>query len=464
MTAETVEQAGDATFVAVEGGSRSEVGRDLTTPVPKALGLVDQLGLWGNLGVSLLGFTGAVYVLQPTGGPPNMSMAAGLVAIVVGTLLGTLPIALAAVPGTRTSAPAMVLLRGVFGGRVSYVPTVLNVAQCLGWATFELWTIASAARVVAPQLPHWSYIVLGGVISGVLAIWPLGFIRTLRRYVTILVSLVLVFLLIEMLRQPLPPMASGTWSGFWVATDTVVGAAVSFAPLAADYSRHSKTARSAFGGALIGYGVTQVLCYAIGFMALVSVTHGNADPARMYGAFKALPVLGLAGMAILVARELDQSFANVYSTAASIQNLGPRLDRRVLAAGITAVATVGALALSTSAYENFLELIGSVFVPLSAVLIVDWFVVARGSWDLSERSRPRWAMLVPWLAGFVMYQMINPGSISWWVSAWSDFDSFLGFPVENWMSASITSFVAAAVLAVGAGHLTLHRRAATPSR
>jgi hypothetical protein len=40
----------------------------LTKPAPRTLGLLDQLGfLAGNLGVSLLGFTGALSSLTPLG-------------------------------------------------------------------------------------------------------------------------------------------------------------------------------------------------------------------------------------------------------------------------------------------------------------------------------------------------------------------------------------------------------------
>ena len=60
------------TFVTVPGDRRSEVARTLAEPVPQALSLLDQFGLWGNLGVSLLGFTGAIFVLQP-GGPDRKS-------------------------------------------------------------------------------------------------------------------------------------------------------------------------------------------------------------------------------------------------------------------------------------------------------------------------------------------------------------------------------------------------------
>jgi NCS1 family nucleobase:cation symporter-1 len=74
-------------------------------------------------------------------------------------------------------------------------------------------------------------------------------------------------------------------------------------------------------------------------------------------------------------------------------------------------------------------------------------VLAKGSWDLSTRSRARYAMLVPWAAGFITYQLINPGYISaWWVAVWTGpprFGRTIGFRPESWMSASICSFVVA---------------------
>ncbi len=432
-------------FVTIPGDRHSEVGRNLAEPVPKALSLVDQLGLWGNLGVSLLGFTGAIFVLQPNGtGTPELSMLAGLSAVVLGTLLGTVPLALAGVAGTRTGAPAMVLLRGLFGARLSYLPTVLNILQCVGWGIFELVTIATAAHRVAPALPKWGYVTIAGVVTAVLAVRPLGFIRTLRRYVTSAV-VVLAYLFLELARHPLPALTHGTWSGFWAATDRVVAAAISFVPLAADYTRHSRTDRATFGSTLVGYSITQILCYVIGLLALVTVAR---NPNDIYGAFIAVPA-GTIGFGTLAARELDQSFANVYSTSVSTQNLRTLWDRRVLAVTIASVATAGALFLNIADYENFLDLIGSVFVPMSAVLVIDFFILSKGRWDLSAAARSRWSMLLPRAAGFVMYQFINPGYISWWVSAWGTIARSVGFTPASWMSASILSFcVAGAVTLV----------------
>jgi NCS1 family nucleobase:cation symporter-1 len=442
-------------FVTVPGDRRSEVGRTLAEPVPQSLGLLDQFGLWGNLGVSLLGFTGAIFVLQPGGaGTPELSLAAALTAIVAGTLLGTLVLALAGIPGAQTGAPSMVLLRGLFGARVSYLPTVVNVLQLFGWGIFELVTIATAAHTVAPALPRWGYVLIAGGATAALTIHPLGAIRVLRRYATGAVLVVMCYLFVQLLRHPLPSFTHGTWSGYWAATDTVVAVAISFAPLAADYTRHSRSAQAAFGGAMAGYSLTQVLCYVIGLLALVTVARGNADD--IFGAFIALP-LGSLGFAILAARELDQSFADVYSTAVSLQNLRPLWDRRVLAGVITALTTAGALWLNIADYENFLTLLGSVFVPLSAVLIADYFsgylAVPRRRWDLSPAARSRWVMLLPWAAGFVVYQLINPGYVSWWASFWVTLGRDVGFSTAGWMSASILSFAAAGMLTLLAGGL-----------
>ena len=450
-TADSTSTSKDTPFVTVRGDRRAEVGRTLAEPVPQALSLLDQFGLWGNLGVSLLGFTGAIFVLQPGGaGTPELSLAAALTAIVAGTAGGTLVLALTGMPGAETGAPAMVLLRGLFGARLSYLPTAANILQCFGWGIFELVTIATAAHTVAPALPKWGYVLIAGAATALLTIRPLGAIRVLRRYAAGAVIIVLCYLFIQLIRHPLPGFTHGTWAGYWAATDTVVAVAISFAPLAADYTRHSRSPRTAFAGALGGYSVTQVFCYVIGLLALVTVAHGN--PNDIYGAFIALPV-GSLGFAILAARELDQSFADVYSTAVSMQNLRPLWDRRILAGIITALTTAGALWLNIADYENFLTLIGSVFVPMAAVLIADYFIVSRRRWDLSATARSRWLMLLPWAAGFVTYQLINPGYVSWWASAWTSFGHDIGFTPASWMSASILSFCVAAALTLLTGSL-----------
>jgi nucleobase:cation symporter-1, NCS1 family len=431
----------------------AEVPHTLLEESPRALRLVDQLGLWGNLGVSLLGFTGAIFLLVPIA-EPGMSLGAALVALLIGTVLGTLGVAVAAIPGARTGAPSMVLLRGLFGTRPSYLPTVLNVFQLLGWTTFELVTIGTAMHQVAPEIPRWTYVLGAGILTTLLALRPLGWIRVLRKYVTVAVLVALAYLFVQLLRHPLPSFGDGSWNGFWIAVDTVIGVSVSWVPLASDYSRHARSAKEAFTGALVGYSVTQIACYALGLVALVTVAH--RDPNQIFGSFMAVP-LGTLAFAVIAVRELDQSFADTYSTAVSVQNFRPRWDRRALALVVGAVATVFALVLNISDYEHFLILIGSVFVPLLGVLVVDYFLISRMRWALGEDVPPRWSTLIPWALGFCAYQLVNPGYVSWWSNIWVHVDSWLHFTPATWMSASLISFAVSALATLLVG-LALRRK------
>ena len=443
-----------------------EPGRTLEDEQPRTLSIFDQFALWANLGVSLLGPAYAYYVLVPGTPGGKLSLVAAFTAVVLGSVIGTIPVGLASVAGARTGAPAMVLLRGLFGRRLSYLPTVLNLLQCLGWGVFEIVVIAEAATQLLPWKVHWAYVLVAGVLTTLLALRPLGWVRTLRKYALVAVGASTLYFLVEFARHPLPSLTHGSWSGFWVAVDGVLAVSISFVPLAADYTRHSRSQTGAFAGSMIGYSLTQIVYYVLGLLAFTTVVHGyTGDNAPVFKAFLAVP-LGFLPFAILVVRELDESFANVYSTAISVQNLRPLADRRVLAVVIGALATLGALGLGVGDYQNFLTLLGSVFVPLSAVFVVDYFLLRGGeAWDVSALAPSRWAMVVPWLLGFVLYQMINPGYINWWSSGWQSFDSWIGFTVQDWMSASLLSFALAAIVTLPVGLLDLRRRTgAHPSR
>lgn len=430
-------------------GQTAEAPLTLDEAPPRVLGWLDQIGLWGNLGMSILGPAAAIFVLQPFGFEPLSFVGAG-VAILVGTVLGTLLVAAAAVPGAETGAPSMVLLRGLFGRRLSYLPTLVNIVQLIGWAVFEIVVITEAAQQLLPWHDiRWPYVLLAGALTTLMAVKPLGVIRILRRYAIVLVALATVYLYVQLLRHPMPSLTEGSWSGFFPATDSVIGAAVSFAPLASDYSRHSRSRAAAFGGTFTGYAVASFASYTLGLIALATVVQASSVQLQtdMFAAFIAVPV-GWLAFAILVARELDQSFADSYSTVMSVQNVLPRVDRRVLGIAVGTVATVFALVLTIDDYYNFLLLLGSVFVPLTAVLLVDYFAVRRRGWNTAEDAPSRWVMVVPWVLGFVTYQIVNPGWVGWWAERWVTVQGWINFTWHSWMSASVLSFLVAAVVAL----------------
>src|SRR5215468_6377308 len=148
----------------------------LAQPAAKRLGFLDSLGLWGNLGISLLLPVAAVYATLP-GSPLGKT----LLAIVVGAIIGSLLLGLGAAAGAREGVPAMVLMRGLLGRRASYLPTILNIVQCVGWATFEIVIIATAAAAVL-HVPKWPLVLAAGVVATLMALRPLGTVRVLARY------------------------------------------------------------------------------------------------------------------------------------------------------------------------------------------------------------------------------------------------------------------------------------------
>ncbi len=422
----------------------SEVPRTLDEEAPRTLSMRDQLGLWANLGISLMGFTGAIVVLQPHGpGTAQLGIPQALLAIVVGTVVGTAAVALAGLPGARTGRPAMVLLRGVFGSRLSYVPTVMNIVQLIGWGTFEVVTIATAVTTLV-DMPQWPVVILVGAASVLLSIYPLRWVKVLRRYVTAAVVIAMVYLGARLLVDGLPHHAGGGWDGFAVSVDACIAVSVSWVPVVADYSRHSTSAKAGMVGTFVGYGVTQICCYALGIAFLMQVS-GDTD--KVFAAFLAVP-LGALCFAVLSVREVDQSFVDIYSTTMSIQNIRPRWDRRVVSVVIGAVVTLLALVVNIYGFAGFLTLIGSVFIPLLAVMLIDYVWDGHREWDLSEGSTSRPLMLLPWIAGFATYQMTSPGDVAHWSSWWRDLDHAVGFAPTEWMSASVCSFVVAGAVTV----------------
>jgi purine-cytosine permease-like protein len=330
---------------------------------------------------------------------------------------------------------------------------VLNIAQLIGWGTFELITIAGAAAEVFSEgpawlhAPRWLFVIAAGLLTTLLTIWPLGSVRLLRRFVTVAVVISLGYFYVQFLRQGLPDLGQGSWNKFWVGADAALAVSISWVPVAADYTRHSRSTKAAFGAASVAYSVTQIVAYVLGLFALALATTDNLYTPFLHVA------LGAVFLGVFVLREVDQSFANVYSTAVSIQNLFPRWDRRILTIVLGGAITGAALLLKDmNSYFGFLGLIGSVFVPMLGVLVADFFLLGRGrDWNLSRSAPSRWGMIAAWVIGFAVYQLIRPSDIGWWNTGWIKIAGWLHFTPADWMSASLLSFAIAVLAAFAIG-------------
>jgi putative hydroxymethylpyrimidine transporter CytX len=364
----------------------------------------------------------------------------------------------------------MALLRPVLGERGSAVPSILNVVQLVGWTAVEFWVMGEVANVVSARLFGFDsrvfWLALVAIVCTGLAMGgPVLVVRRwLERFGIYVLLGAAVWITVEVLRAG---ELGSVWRGpgrgglpFWLAVDLVIVMPVSWLPLAADYNRFARPHARAALGTYAGYAIGNAWFYALGAL-LVLVAGASADALGIGSSIVAVAGGGLVLVALLVG-ESDNAFADIYSAAVSTQNVAHDLSQRVLVGVVGAVGLVLALAFTAERYEQFLFLIGSVFVPLAAVFLADYFVRSHGRYGeqtVFGAEDVRWLSFVPWVVGFVVYQWCVPTGPQGWVEAVGRvFDALaLPFPLfDGRMGASIPSFAVAFALA-----LLLPRRAAT---
>jgi len=435
-------------------------------PVPerlRVLGAFDGFLLWANLSVSLLVIVAGAFLVLPTdefGLALSLPEAVG--AIVAAAVVGNLLLGLGGLIGADARVPTMVLMRAPLGRRGSYLPTGLNVVQCLGWSVFELIIIATGASALSQQVLGFGGVafwkVLFGVVATVLAfLGPVGFVRKyVRKFAVWVVIVSLLYLAWWSLhgRHPIALWHRGGTHAFWAGFDLVLASIISWTPLVADYTRFSRSRSAGFWGAGLGYFVPTIPLFGLG--AVIAMSRSISEAPALLTAIAAGGAASILALLALTVDESDEAFANVYSGAVSLQNLLPRLPQRLLVSGFALVATVGALVVDLRNYQSFLYLLGSFFVPLFAVLLADWLLAGRhyGRDDVFLVPEIRPEMIGAWLAGFALYQWLSPVGPGWW----TDVVAHLHPHALPWGGASLPSFAAAFALAVLAR--TVARRAA----
>ena len=433
-------------------------------PVPassRTLGFLDNAALWGSLGFSLL--------LMVTGAflTPALGLGQAFLAIVIGAIIGNLMLATAAVIGADSGLPMVALLRAPLGIRGSYAASLLALGRNVAWGTFALMVMGEAAVGLSRRVggfegrPLW--IIFFGVLGTAMALGgPQVMVRQWFKkfalWFMLLAGLMITYSAFassgipDLMRRP----GAGGWPSFWQGVDMVVALPIAWLPLVADYSRFSRGARSAFLGTFGGFFLATVWFTTIGVIWVPTVSSSD-----VVGFILAVPIGALAFLILLVT-ETDETFASVYSGSVSVQNLVPWLNQRRVALGIGGLCTALALGVAFIHYENLLLLLGSVFLPLFGILAADHFLVRRRTAPgdaLYRNGGQFWyrggvnvTALVVWLLGFLLYNWISPGSLSWWVDGMEGFFHGLlqlPFPLDekvSWLNASLPAFFLSFVL------------------
>lgn len=440
-------------------------------PSARRLRELDFAVLWGDLSIGILvAFTGGLLV-------PALGFPTALLAIVVGSALGCTLLGLVGVAGAREGVPGMVLFRPLLGIRGSYLPTLLNVVQLVGWTAFELWAMAViAARVGGDLLGVRSYALWLVIVTLLCTAFALGgpvlvVRRWMERFGAWVVAGVGLWITIALFAGG---DLGGFWSrpgaggfGFWQGVDLVIVMPVSWLPLVADYSRFARAGVSSFAGTFAGYFVGNVWFYALGALLVLAGGFSEATPAGLAAAIASVAG-GAAVLVALLVGETDQAFADIYSTAVSAQNFSRRVPQRPTIVVVALVSFGIALALGNDpagglgSYEYFLFLLGSVFVPLYGVFVASYFVRRRRGFAEAElfggpggaywgTGGFRLSAIAPWLVGFLVYHWSGATAPSWWMEGFASAVGAVGLPYplfEGSLGASIPAFVAAFLVAL----------------
>ena len=319
----------------------------------------------------------------------------GLLAILVGHVIGCLMLFCAGVIGGSVRKSAMETAKMSFGSKGGLLFSVLNIVQLVGWTAIMIYDGALAADgVIAAGKWIWCLLIGGLIIVWiVIGIENLGKINTVAMAALLILTVILSFTIFG---KDTMASAGGDMMSFGAAVELSVAMPLSWLPLISDYTREAKEPVKATAVSAIVYGIVSCWMYVIGMGAAIFT--GESDIAQIM--VKA--GLGIAGLLIIVFSTVTTTFLDAYSAGISSESLSEKLSGKWMAVAVTVIGIVGACLFPMDDITDFLYFIDSVFAPMIAIQIADFFLLKQ---DHQEQSADV-LNLVVWFVGFVLYRQL----------------------------------------------------------
>lgn len=346
--------------------------------------------IWFGAGVSIAEILTGTY-FAPLG------FGRAMAAILLGHLIGGLMMFAAGMIGGRERKSAMETVKMSFGQKGSLLFAALNVLQLVGWTSIMIYDGAIAANGIF-QAGVWVWAL---VIGALIVLWILVGLKNLGKINT--VAMAALFVLSLVLFRMIFFGGSGAGGAvdnslsFGAAVELAVSMPLSWLPLISDYTREAQKPTAATLASVITYSAVSIFMYMIGMGAAIYT--GESDIAQIM--VKA--GLGIAGLVIIVFSTVTTTFLDAYSAGVSCVSISGKIPEKWAALAVTLIGMAAAILYPMDNITNFLYLIGSVFAPMIAVQIADYFLLKRAqSFALSFC----WRNLVIWLFGFVLYRVL----------------------------------------------------------
>ena len=319
----------------------------------------------------------------------------GLLAILLGHIIGCTMLFFAGLIGGKVRKSAMETAKMSFGSKGALLFSVLNIIQLVGWTAIMIYDGSLAVNGIF-DIGNWIWCTVIGVLIILwimIGIKNLGKVNTVAMAALFILTIVLSFVIFG---KGTMQNIGGESMTFGAAVELSVAMPLSWLPLISDYTREAKKPIKATAVSAITYGIVSLWMYVIGMGAAIFT--GESDIAHIM--VKA--GLGIAGLLIIVFSTVTTTFLDAYSAGVSSESLSSKISGKWVAVVVTVIGTAGAVFLPLTDITNFLYFIGSVFAPMIAIQIADFFILKQNK----ETSAFSIQNLVIWLVGFVIYRLL----------------------------------------------------------
>ena len=326
----------------------------------------------------------------------SLGFGKGILAIIIGHIIGCLMLFCAGIIGGKERKSAMDTVTMSFGADGSKFFAFLNVLQLVGWTSIMIYDGALAANGIF-NTGNWVWcLVIGALIIlwVVIGITNLGKINTVA--MAALFILTIIMCKVIFFSDTSGVKVSGDSMSFGAAVELAVAMPLSWLPLISDYTREAKETVKATLVSTIVYGIVSCWMYIIGMGAAIFT--GESDVAQIM--VKA--GLGIIGLLIVVFSTVTTTFLDAYSAGISSETILSKLNGKYVTIAVTVIGTVAAILFPMDDITDFMYLIGSVFAPMIAIQIADYFILK------ADKSSKKVDMInaVIWVIGFVLYRYL----------------------------------------------------------
>ena len=303
----------------------------------------------------------------------------GLVAIVLGTVIGSVPVAMLCTWGPRTGTGQVPLARLPFGKSI-ILPGTVQWLSSVAWDALVGLFGGEAAQLLL-GVPFWAGVAIVLAVEGAVSIYGYEFVHRLQSWGSAILIVLFAVLTVRIFQHhlalPRDTVHGGALAGAFVLMVTIaVSQGISWATYASDYSRYLRPASSRaaiFWLTLAGLTASYTWVESIGLAGASVLGNQTASGVRALMGGGALGVLALIA---IVFGAITSNTMNDYTGSLAFQALGARVKRPVTAALVAVLAFAAILWMhagdTSTRFENLLLFIGYWIAPFCAIVMIDW--------------------------------------------------------------------------------------------